>query len=256
MTGNSLAYSSKATKQYEDKVQKLIKRMALDYERQFKQLGKQNYTADASIASQARILLSALNRKWNQVFNKASSLITDSFTSKVNKDSKKRLQNSLTDMTGLMTIKMPDMPQGMEDILKATVAENVSLIRSISSQFHDRIEGEVMRSIQSGRGTQGIFEYIKEQHGKSDKRASLIARDQTSKLTTAINRERMKSSGVRQFVWIHSGGGAEPRELHVRYDGQIFDLDDPPIIDERTGEKGLPGEAINCRCRMKPVLTF
>lgn len=227
--------------------------MALDYERQFQSIP--TYTADAGITSQSRILLNSLKRKWSQVFNESSKLIAESFTNRVDRDAKKRLQNSLTDMTGL-SLKMPDMPLEMGDILKATVVENVSLIKSISNQFHERIEGQVMRSIQQGDGTKGIYDYIKHQKVVSDKRASLIARDQTSKLTTAVNRERMKSVGVTQFIWVHSGGSADPRELHLRHNGNTFDLADPPIIDERTGERGLPGQAINCKCRMKPVLTF
>ena len=87
-------------------------------------------------------------------------------------------------------------------------------------------------------------------------RAAFIARDQTSKLTTATNASRMKSAGVTRFRWRHSGGSFDPRVLHLQYDGQEFDLSDPPVIDERTGEKGLPGQAINCRCYMVPIIDF
>lgn len=66
----------------------------------------------------------------------------------------------------------------------------------------------------------------------------------------------MASAGVKKFEWIHSGGGAEPRELHVSYDGQIFDLDNPSIIDRRTGQRGLPGQLIKCKCKMRPVIDF
>ncbi|RIQ43658.1 phage head morphogenesis protein, partial [Bordetella avium] len=32
--------------------------------------------------------------------------------------------------------------------------------------------------------------------------------------------------------------------------------DNPPIIDKTTGERGLPGQLINCKCRMRPVIDF
>jgi hypothetical protein len=74
----------------------------------------------------------------------------------------------------------------------------------------------------------------------------LIARDQVRKVTTAINVERAKSAGITKFRWRHSGGGSEPRQDHVDMDGMIFSYDDPPVIDERTGERGYPGQLINC----------
>jgi uncharacterized protein with gpF-like domain len=39
-------------------------------------------------------------------------------------------------------------------------------------------------------------------------------------------------------------------------DGKIFSFDDLPIIDRKTGERGIPGQAINCRCTMTPVYEF
>jgi uncharacterized protein with gpF-like domain len=29
-----------------------------------------------------------------------------------------------------------------------------------------------------------------------------------------------------------------------------------PVIDPRTGERGIPGQAINCRCVMRPLVEF
>lgn len=38
--------------------------------------------------------------------------------------------------------------------------------------------------------------------------------------------------------------------------GGIFDIDDPPVIDKRTGEKGFPGQLSYCMCIMQAVLDF
>ena len=38
--------------------------------------------------------------------------------------------------------------------------------------------------------------------------------------------------------------------------GKVYRLDDPPVIDARTGERGLPGQAIFCRCTMQPIVKF
>ena len=67
----------------------------------------------------------------------------------------------------------------------------------------------------------------------------------------------MQGLGVKKFKWLHSMGGKEPRPLHKNVlNGNVYSFDDPPVIDERTGERGLPGVLINCRCRMLPVIEF
>ena len=51
----------------------------------------------------------------------------------------------------------------------------------------------------------------------------------------------------------------EPRPHHITeapngLNHGIFDLDDPPIIDPRTGERGYPGQLPYCRCVMCAVV--
>jgi uncharacterized protein with gpF-like domain len=36
----------------------------------------------------------------------------------------------------------------------------------------------------------------------------------------------------------------------------VYSFDDLPVVDERTGETGIPGQAVNCRCTMSPVFDF
>ena len=152
------------------------------------------------------------------------------------------------------------MPADMLSELQAATRVNVGLIKSIQSQYHEKVFQAVMNNVGDAEAIKGAAEKLVSKTyfiGESvSERAALIARDQTSKLTTATNAARMKSAGVTRFRWRHSGGSYNPRKLHLSYDGQEFDIDNPPIIDERTGERGLPGQAINCRCYMVPVIDF
>jgi SPP1 gp7 family putative phage head morphogenesis protein len=140
--------------------------------------------------------------------------------------------------------------------LTATVAENVSLIKSIPAQYMKDVAGSVFRAIQTGDGLADIVPKLAEVEGVTMRRARNIALDQTRKTYNAINRERMKAVGVKKFEWIHSGGGQHPRELHMQMDGKVYAFDDLPVIDERTGERGIPGQAVNCRCTMRPIVDF
>lgn len=265
MVGKPLHYPAPVSRAYEQKLAALIRRMRKEYEREVKRLYAtlgtptvDGATMDASLASQARIVLNRLGERWARAFSRASKEIVDGFISRLDKFAKRDVERSLEQLSGGLTIKTPQWPGALEDKLKASITENVALIRSIPQQYHERLEGVVMRSIQSGeQGSAHVYREIMKTGTVTESRARLIATDQTRKLTTALNVERMKAAGVRRWRWLHSGGSAEPRRLHLELSGQEFSYDDPPpIIDERTGERGFPGQLINCKCVLVPVIDF
>lgn len=249
---------------YRVALQSLVATMAEDYRRQLRRAWKSatpttDHVAamDASLASQVRMTLSGLGRKWERVFSERSRKLTDRMVSSVNNSSMSAVKSSLKTLSGGVTIPVPKLPGELQDSIKASVAWNVSLIRDIQTQFAQRVESATFAAIQGqNEGAATVFEELTKIDGMSQRRAKNIADDQVRKVTSAMNSARVQAAGVEEFTWRHSGGGAHPRELHQSYDGQVFRYDDPPIIDEATGERGLPGQAINCRCFMQPVLKF
>ncbi|PHM70339.1 phage head morphogenesis protein [Xenorhabdus sp. KJ12.1] len=259
MKGKPLHYSAAATDRYQRDLSRLIKRMLKDYEQVLTQLqdDAESVAMDASIASQTRIWLNKLKRRWDSIFNRKAAELADQFVSQTDLNAKRNLDDSLKQLSGGLTIKTPERPAEMQDRLTAATAENVALIKSIPQQFHFRIESAALRSIsQAGEGAKTLLGEIRAIGSVTEKRAQFIAVDQTRKITTAANYERMKSAGIRKAVWHHSGGSAEPRKLHQKLDGQVFELKNPPIIDDRTGQRGLPGELPNCKCFWTPVVDF
>ncbi|MFY2819720.1 minor capsid protein [Achromobacter xylosoxidans] len=257
--GTALAYPVAVEGRYRASLASMIDGMLAEYDKALRGLYKANpeVTQDESVTTQARRILADLGRKWAKVFAEKAGPLANRTIGQVDKFSKQNLGASLRDMSGGLTIKTFQMPAALYDKVLASTAENVALIKSIPAQFQERIQGIVLRSIQSGgQGAGQIFDEIQSLNQVTRNRAKLIAVDQTRKITSAMNEERMKAAGVKQVQWIHSSGGAEPRSLHVKYDGEIFDLDKPPIIDEKTKQTGWPGMLPNCRCRLAPVLDF
>lgn len=261
--GDPLTYPAAAEERYRKSLESLIDEMRKAYERELSKLLRglsvedASLTADSNLGADVRKLLSSLSRIWQLRFSSAADKITSRMINQVDRQSKANLGKSLKQLSGGMAIKTPAVPEAMREVISASIAENVDLIKSISTQYHQKISSTVLSAIQTGGlGQKQIFDQIKHIGGVTDRRAKLIARDQVSKITSQYNAERAKSVGVKKFQWVHSGGGAEPRELHVKLDGQIFDYDNLPVIDERTGERGLPGQLINCRCVSIPVLDF
>lgn len=268
MRGKTLRNSLPLEKRYADDLERITRQMILETERAVKSLfesdeSEQYYATDASISSQARILMNQLERKFDKLFAEKSSFYAQKMINGAKTASKSALHSSLEQLSGGLSIKTDILTGELNDVLKATVAENVGLIKTVPQTYLEQVRGAVMRSI-TQPATEGLAGVQKEINQVLTKRAKQIrnkarniATDQTRKTYNNINKARMESVGVKKFEWVHSGGGQKPRKLHQEVlNGKIFSFDDLPVIDERTGEKGIPGQAINCRCTMLPVIEF
>jgi uncharacterized protein with gpF-like domain len=156
-------------------------------------------------------------------------------------------------------------------MMKAQVAENVALIKSIPEEFKRRIEGAVYRAI-TGSGTmKQLRDEIHKYGNMSLRRAKLISSDQTTKIFNVLSIQRMKQVGITKYRWVHTGRGKTHRPYHkAKWDGKsglrdgnpnglngfIFSTEKPPVIDKKTGQRGLPGELPFCHCEVAPVIVF
>lgn len=273
--GSTLEYSAPAAISYTREVNKLINRMAADYAMEMRQLYtsesskeyfvEDSVAMDASISSQSKKITDKLNKKWQKIFKEEGKNISKLMLAGIDKSSATALSVSLKELSGGLAINAGQVTKDVKEVVKSSFNANVKLITSIQEQYSNQIIGAVDRSIMTGGGLQDLIpsiEYaLKDQARIAKNRSKNIALDQTRKAYNSINKARMESLGIKKFEWIHSGGGRDPRQNHkARWpnglNGGIFSFDDLPIIDEKTGERGIPGQAINCKCRMKPVIEF
>lgn len=143
-------------------------------------------------------------------------------------------------------IEMPLTEPYLESTIKNFVTQNVSLIQSIPDVYFDRVESLVLREVQAGTLTDEIADQIEEAYEVSESKATLIARDQTSKLNGNLNQMRQTEVGVSKYQWSTSID-ERVRESHSLKEGQIFEWSDPP------SDTGHPGEDFQCRCTAIPV---
>jgi SPP1 gp7 family putative phage head morphogenesis protein len=204
--------------------------------------------------------MNALTSKFQQIFNTKAPLLAASMVKGASDVSKSNLHGSLKQLSGGLSLKTSVVPKGMEDVSKALIAENVSLIKSIPQQYFKDVTGAVMRSITIGRGLADLLPEIKKYQGQTQRRAKNLSLDQTRKAYNSINKQRMQSIGVKQFEWVHSGGGQKPRASHLKISGHIFNFENLEAQQAALGvpdkDQGIPGYPINCRCTMTPVINF
>lgn len=261
LKGSKLRYNAAIQQRYMTKLDCLIGLMVEETHKAIASLFDSDtahnyfdYAEDASVSSQARIVTNKLNKRFADLFALRAKPLAESMVNQTDKDSSKTLHTSLKELSGGLSLRTSIIDNPLRNVITASVAENVALIKSIPSQYMLDVQGAVMRSITTGNGLQDLIPQLDKYADETKNRAKNIALDQTRKVYNNMNRDRMKALGVKRYEWIHSGGSVHPRPLHQEYNGRIFSFDKPPIIDERTGERGIPGQAINCRCTMRPVI--
>lgn len=239
----------------------MIEQMAAEVRREVESLfktehAKEYFSEDASVASQARILTNALKRKFDTLFATNAAPIAQSFARQSDKSSSAALHSSIQQLSGGLSLPTTSLQGQVTDILTATIAENVNLIKSIPEKYLTGVQGAVMRSITTGNGMQDLVPYLANGKEITLRRARFIAKDQTKKAFENISSGRMKNLGLDKYEWLHTGGSNHPRKEHIAMSGKIYSLSSPPVIDSKTGERGGPGQLPGCRCRKRPVIEF
>lgn len=268
--GDPLRPNITTPQKYEKKIARLINSMHADVRDGISELLSGNaakgfiesVAQDASLTSAVRILMNRLSRKYDRVFSEHAKGYAQWLAEQSLSQSKRSLGTSLKKLSGGLTINTDIMTGELKEQLNAAIEENTSLIKSIKTDYLDQVRQDLFRSITNAEsgGLSGLQSKINEllsaRFKKQRNRAKNIALDQTRKIYNNINAERMKAVGINKFQWNHSGGSQNPREDHIKMDGNIYSFDDLPVIDKRTGERGIPGQAINCKCFMTPVIEF
>lgn len=229
-----------------------------------KQVRNDKNVQDASISSQSRIKINSLRDLFEKKFKDRGKTFAERMVRKTNRYANTTFWAMMNDMlkgneevkqTGGFLLKGSLITPEKEEVIKALIYENTSLITNIQTHYFEQITGAVMRSITSGLGVGHIEEELNKYRGMTKRRARNIALDQTRKAYNSINLRNMQDAGVRKFEWLHSGGSQRPRKYHMELNGKIFDLDKGAPNKDGTGYI-YPGQEPYCHCRMAAVIEF
>lgn len=265
LNGTPLHYNYAVQARYASSLIDLIKNMTQQTKREvvktFKRPDAKEYFAlDESVSSSSRIVVNKLRKKFTKLFSEKAKTLAEKMFLDNDKASSSSLHSSLKQLSGGLSLGTRVFTPQMQEIMTATINENVSLIKSIPSEYFTDIEGAVMRSITTGNGLADLVPFLNSHENITVKRARLIAGDQSRKAFSNITASRLKELKVTKYKWVHSSAAEKSRPLHVQLNGTIQSLDDPPIIQYAKGKqpqiRGKPGDLINCLCVMQPVIDF
>lgn len=209
-----------------------------------------------SVPDEAQRRLEALQVRYRQKFAALAEEWGRRMIAGVMSQSTAQLDIGLKDMAERMEIHATMAEPRLRAVVEASTKSCTQLIKRIPEKYLGEVQIAVMSAITTGSGLGELVPYLTEKYEGDARHAHLTALDQVRKASENVNAARLQALGVEEYVWIHTGGERYPRKLHQSYSGRIFRYDDPPVIDERTGVRGKPGDAIGCRCRQRAVLRF
>ncbi|MBD8556305.1 minor capsid protein [Rhizobium sp. CFBP 8762] len=141
--------------------------------------------------------------------------------------------------------------EDLEEYLRDVAGRNASLIQGLADDVIKRIEQTVYENSIAGNSVTTLRKALTEQFGIADRRAGLIARDQSAKLNSDLNRIRQQQAGITTYKWLTSRD-ERVRARHKKLEGKEYKWGEP------TGaENGLPpGQPIQCRCLARAIVEF
>lgn len=190
--------------------------------------------------------------KWQSKFDKLSREVSKRFATRSFASTDVALKSALRNAG--FTVSFKPTRRSLESY-KLVVADNVGLIRNLQQSLYNKIQQDTWASVRAGGNMAALSEKLHKSYGIEASRAALIARDQNNKAKATLESARRQELGLRKAIWQHSGGGKEPRPVHLKWghEGKVFDLA-KGLYDPDEGQWVLPGTLINCRCTSRAII--
>jgi len=160
----------------------------------------------------------------------------------------RRYQNVLKQKGFTVKFQMTDFTR---EAFRASIGENVGLIRSIPTEYLGDVSKYVWEAVSAGFDLATLTDNLDHAYHIGRNRCKLIARDQGAKAHAVIERARRQELGIKEAIWRHSGASKKPRQSHVNANGKRYSLAKGMLID---GKYIHPSEEINCGCVSQGII--
>lgn len=213
-------------------------------------------TSRAEVLALIRNQIAQSKRRYEQ----AAVSLPQSMTASLSARGKDQVQNMIKRSLGVDFATIIDGPAVAEQLATAQLS-NAQLITKLPEEHWARVVQSVSDNY-DGTLNGSLTQRLREVNGISKNRAKVIARDQTSKLSGALNGIRQQEAGIDEYAWrnsrdsrvvgnpsgLYPTGSAKHRD-HWSREGKRYKWSEPP-------PDGHPGQPILCRCRPEPVINL
>ncbi len=153
--------------------------------------------------------------------------------------------NSARELSTLIGIDVTKV--GLGHLIEHFRDENIRLVEEAARSYADKVRDVFDQPFVHTVRVEELKSQLKDAADVSDSRAELIARDQVLKFNGQVNKARQQMAGITQYVWSTSQD-ERVRPDHAELEGETFDWNNPPVVDQKTGRRDHPGNDFQCRC--------
>lgn len=152
-----------------------------------------------------------------------------------------------------INVIVPDLTQKQKEEIAKNYTDNMQFyVRKWSLERIPEMRRKVQAAILDGFREEQVRKMLEKEYHIGVDKAKFLAQNETSIMIAELKKATYTQMGFEEFIW-NTILDARERPLHRKLNGKIFRFDNPPVIDERTGQRGLPGETYNCRCGLTPI---
>jgi len=146
----------------------------------------------------------------------------------------------------------------ISELMNVYVDQNISLIQSIPLDAAKKTYKVLMEGHVSGVRFESLVDKIQRIGQTTNSRATLIARTETSKISTALTQARSEVLGLNWYVW-RTSQDVRVRDSHYVMSRVIVNWNEPPAPEQLKGIKSTlghyhAGNCPNCRCYPSPLI--
>ena len=165
-------------------------------------------------------------------------------TVRINAAHKARFTKQMRRYFGVRVDLLRDTPINLD----AVVTNNVNLVKTIPERLHGKLQQELTKlAIDKPFDRQALSRMLAKEFKIEGYNLRRLVRDQTSKLTGALNEARQTEVGVARYQW-QTSEDERVRPTHQDNNGKVFAWASPPP------ETGHPSNDVQCRCVPLPVV--
>jgi len=201
------------------------------------------------------LLITKLSQYSNSIFGYASNA-AKSLVYNLNKQSIEQWQKQGKKINKLLQKELRS--KRMVELMDIYVDQNISLIQSLPLDAAKRTYKILMEGNVSGARSSSLVDKIQKIGDISKNRATLIARTETSKISTALTQARSEVLGLNWYVW-RTSQDVRVRDSHFVMSRVIVNWNEPPAPEQLKNIKSSlghyhAGNCPNCRCYAQPVI--
>lgn len=195
------------------------------------------------------LLITKLSQYSNSIFGYASNA-AHTLIYNLNKQSIEQWQRQGKQINNLLKKELKT--QEISRLMDIYKNQNISLIQSLPLDAAKRVYKILTEGYVSGARSSSLVDKIQRIGDISKNRATLIARTETSKISTALTQARSNVLGLDWYVW-RTSQDVRVRDSHFVMSRVIVNWNEPPAPEQLKGIKSKlghyhAGNCPNCRC--------